>query len=320
MSTSEVIDQLPRRPVLRFWMVATVAEVLLAVLLLATGGDAAIERGLASADIEFNTDLITALHLGIVYPAAILGIVLSIAQVAAPDLAVLVVTRGVRSGPASLSAVRARFRFWSRDTTTRQGLMIWAQMMATFIALSLATAGLDHLWLNPEEYQWQAPSLTSGLILGLAVAMFLDAGALLEENGWRGYALPLLLLRHNPLQASVILGLGWAAWHYPVKYNAITDYGIGGIAYLAAFTLKIVLLTIIITYFWQRAGQATIIAIAMHGLSNDSLRLQGELIGDSLRLSIVSELAIALPLAVAAAFLTWMTRGRLGATRGPSPR
>lgn len=194
--------------------------------------------------MEFNTDLITALHLGIVYPAAILGIVLSIAQGAPPDLTVLVVTRRIRSGPASLSAVRERFRFWSKDTSTRQGLLIWAQMTATFIALSLATAGLDHLWLSSEEYSWHAPSLTGGLIAGLAVAMFLDAGALLEENGWRGYALPLLLLRHSPVKASVIPGLGWAAWHYPVKYNAITDYGVGGIAYLAAFTVKIVLLTL----------------------------------------------------------------------------
>ena len=150
-STSAVTDQIPRRAVLRFWIVANVAEVLLAALLLVTGGDAAIERALAAADMQFNTDLVTALHLGIVYPAAILGIVLSIAQVAAPDLAVLVVIRGVRSGPACLSAVRARFRFWSKGISTRQGLVIWAQMLATFIGVSLATAGLHHLCLGSQE-------------------------------------------------------------------------------------------------------------------------------------------------------------------------
>ncbi len=158
-----------------------------------------------------------------------------------------------------------------------------------------------------------APTLSIGLLGALLIAMFLDAGALLEENGWRGYALPLLLRRRSPLAASVILGLAWAAWHYPVKYNAITDYGLGGVAYLGTFTLKIVLLTILITYFWQRVGQGTIIAIAMHGLSNDSLRLQGELIGDSLRLSILSEVTICLPLAASAAALLRRTRGRLGA-------
>ena len=93
-----------------------------------------------------------------------------------------------------------------------------------------------------------------------------------------------------------------------------------GIGYLAAFVLEIVLLTIVITYFWQRAGQATVIATAMHGPSNDSLRLQGELIGDSLRLSILSELTMALPLAFAATFLAAATHGRLGAARGRALR
>lgn len=164
-------------------------------------------------------------------------------------------------------------------------------------------------------YSWTVPASASALAAGLAVAMFLDAGAVFEENGWRGYALPLLLRRYSPVGASVLLGLAWAAWHYPVKYNALADYGVRGIAYLAAFTLKIVLLTVVMTYFWQRTGQGTMIAIAMHGLSNDSLRLQGQLIGDSLRVSVLSELTICAPLAVVAVVLVAGTRGRLGATQ-----
>jgi uncharacterized protein len=192
---------------------------------------------------------------------------------------------------------------------------VWGQMLALFLTLSLATAALDAWWLRPSEYTWTPPRLSIGLLGALVVAMFLDAGALLEENGWHGYALPLLRQRYSPLAASLVLGLAWAAWHYPVKYNALTDYGLGGLGYLAAFTLKIVLLTVVMTYFWQRAGQSTLLAVAMHGLSNDSLRLQGQLVGDSLRLSVVSELTIALPLAVTAVALILRTHGQLGAGR-----
>lgn len=305
------------RDVRGFWLMATGLEVVLAVVLLLTAGDAAIERALEVAGIDFNTDLVTAIRLALVYPAAILGIALSLAQVAAPDLAVLVVARR-RVGVGSLAAVRARFRPWSSGVGARRGLIVWAQMVSLSVILSLTTAGLDSFWLRPEEHTFTTPRLSLGLLGALLVAMFLDAGALLEENGWRGYALPLLRQRHCPLVASLVLGVAWAAWHYPVKYNAITDYGIGGFGYLGAFTLKIVLLTIVMTYFWQRAGQSTLLAVAMHGLSNDSLRLQGELVGDSLRLSVVSELTIAMPLAVAAAVLLWRTRGRLGAD--PAPR
>ena len=100
----------------------------------------------------------------------------------------------------------------------------------------------------------------------LPVAMFLDAGALLEENGWRGFALPVLLRTRGPLVASLIVGLAWASWHFPVKYDAFLDYGLwGGLAYLGAFTIKIVAISVVITFFWARAGQATTLAIAMHG-------------------------------------------------------
>lgn len=263
----------PRRPLLRFWLVATGLEVLLAALL-GSGADASVSRGLEAAGLEFNTDLVTAVRVLLVYPAAALGVLLALAQVAAPDLAVLLVARRTRAGVGSLAAVARRFRFWSTEVGAVRGARVWAQMLGAFLALSLATAGLNALLLPAGEWRWSPHLLSVGVGGALLVTLFLDAGALLEENGWRGYALPVLLRRYSPLTASLVLGLAWASWHYPVKYNSLIDYGVGGLCYLGAFTLKIVLTTVVMTYFWQRAGQATIIAIAMHGLSNDSMRLQ----------------------------------------------
>lgn len=302
---------MPRWAVTRFWAVATACEVVLAAALLLTGSDQVIEKALSVTGLEFNTDLVTAARLVIGYPAAALAVALAVAQVAAPDLAVLVVTRRVRHGAASLAAVAARFRFWGRELSRRQGLTAWTSLVVTFVCLNLATAAVNSVVLNDQDWRWDPHVLTWTLPGTLLIAMFLDAGAVLEENGWRGYALPLLLRRRSPLTASLLLGLGWAAWHYPVKYNSVTDYGVGGVAYLATFSLKIMLLTVVMTYFWQRSGQSTVAAIAMHGLSNDSMRLQGLLIGDSLRLSILSELTICLPLACVAGWLIWRTQGSL---------
>lgn len=45
-----------------------------------------------------------------------------------------------------------------------------------------------------------------------------DGGALGEELGWRGYALPRLLEISTPRTASVVLGLAWAVWHLPAFF------------------------------------------------------------------------------------------------------
>src|SRR5947209_2951936 len=54
-------------------------------------------------------------------------------------------------------------------------------------------------------------------VIGLLGAVGLIVlGALGEETGWRGYALPRLQQRFTPLTATVILSLLWYAWHLPL--------------------------------------------------------------------------------------------------------
>ena len=66
-----LLIDLPRRPVLTFWVVAVALEVLLGVAFLATGADAAIEEGLAQAGLDFSSDLLTAVRVVVVYLAAL---------------------------------------------------------------------------------------------------------------------------------------------------------------------------------------------------------------------------------------------------------
>jgi membrane protease YdiL (CAAX protease family) len=291
--------ELPRRPVLTFWLVAVALEVILGVAFLLTGADAAIDKGLSKAGIDFSSDLLTALRVVVVYPAAILGVTLALAQVAAPDLAVLVVAR-IRGGRRLLRAVGSRFRPWSKEVGTRRGIRIWIAVVVVFSACNLVS-GLLHQAFVPSDFTWH---FSWSMLALLPVAMFLDAGALLEENGWRGFALPVLLRTRGPLVASLIVGLAWATWHFPVKYDAFIDYGLwGGLAYLGAFTIKIVAISVVITFFWARAGQATLLAIAMHGLSNDVARIGGLADGSTWQSSAISELDLAVPFIILALVL-----------------
>jgi hypothetical protein len=102
----------------------------------------------------------------------------------------------------------------------------------------------------------------------------------------------------------MVVGLAWASWHFPVKYDAFLDYGWwGGLAYLGAFTVKIVAISVVMTFFWARAGQATLLAIAMHGLSNDVARVGGLVDGTTWQSAAVSELDLAVPFLVLALVL-----------------
>lgn len=75
-------------------------------------------------------------------------------------------------------------------------------------------------WLDLTTY-YQPPSLTGWIGLQtLAVSFiyqFFYANVLGEEVGWRGFALPRIQTRWNPLIASLIIGVFWFPWHLPLK-------------------------------------------------------------------------------------------------------
>ncbi len=43
-----------------------------------------------------------------------------------------------------------------------------------------------------------------------------------EEFGWRGYALPKLMKKFNPIISTLIIGFIWGLWHLPLHYMAGT--------------------------------------------------------------------------------------------------
>lgn len=80
-----------------------------------------------------------------------------------------------------------------------------------------------------------------------------------EEIGWRGFALPRMQRRFDPLTASLLLGLGWAFWHIPMFLMS----GLQGLVFLGYFYL---LLPGSVMYSWvfNRARRLLPIAIVTH--------------------------------------------------------
>lgn len=133
--------------------------------------------------------------------------------------------------------------------------------------------------------------------------MFLDIGGLCEQVGWHGFAQPLLQKQLNPLKAALLLGLLWGMWHLLMKPDALAGGFTYSIVYFAFFVARLILLSVIMNYFVNLLGGAALIAVAIHGLNNDSLGLQGGLVGQgfladnsNLGLYVFEEVTLSLPI------------------------
>ena len=83
-----------------------------------------------------------------------------------------------------------------------------------------------------------------------------------EEIGWRGYAQPKLQERMTPLAAAIVVGLGWAAFHWvALLANAETP-----LAYVIVSTFQLMALSIILAILFNEGRQALILVVLAHAM------------------------------------------------------
>jgi membrane protease YdiL (CAAX protease family) len=83
-----------------------------------------------------------------------------------------------------------------------------------------------------------------------------------EEIGWRGYALPRLQARHNSLTASLILGLGWAAFHWvAMLQNPAQPW-----AFLSIGSAYLVAMAIFITWVFNHTRGSVAATTGIHAM------------------------------------------------------
>jgi len=95
---------------------------------------------------------------------------------------------------------------------------------------------------------------------------FFVGGGVSEEPGWRGFLLPRLQERFNPLVASLLVWFPWALWHAPLD---LTGYaGSTFAAYVHTRVFILVPLSIIITWVYNRCGKTILSAALFHSAFN----------------------------------------------------
>jgi len=148
----------------------------------------------------------------------------------------------------------------SSGSLTRKivALLVFGLALPGCVTLAAALLGLAaqghgiSLALTPQD------GVDAGSWIALRTFM---GGGLGEEIGFRGVMLALLLTMMGPRAASLVVGVAWGLWHYPVLAQA-------GIAiWIAQFLLTISLSFIFTFLFIRFAGQLTLM-ILLHGAIN----------------------------------------------------
>lgn len=199
----------------------------------------------------------------------------------APTLAAIAVT-AIGWGRSGLLELFSRLKPWRDGVGWRRGLQVYGVITAVYLTIALVlmvrsyhlgnTAGLDTLSMI-------IGTTPFAMLTWLALLPYVDGGALSEELGWRGYALPRLMeVMRTPLAAAVVLGVLWGVWHMPrdlpvfLSGAAAFDARFGGIdGYLIEWTnfvLGTIGSTILCAYVFNLTGGSVIAPILVHGASN----------------------------------------------------
>jgi len=271
--------------------------------------DAVAARASAETGLAWTSNLLVVIRLSLVEPTLWLLVLGS----AVPSLAALLTCAWAR--PSRLRQLLARFRV---RVAWREALVSYLLLLVLVVVCLLAVYVLRAALPGP-AYSRSAGILGPGLIGALLMAAFLDQGAVLEELGWRGYALPELQAGlMSPLGAALLIGLGWGLWHIPRDVVAGVIERLGWVQYLLLFLPSFVLGTIsvsvIAAYFVNRCGGSIIPAIMVHGLTNDAVGLSG-LATMEIALSPYHQATKALPFALLAIAILALAGRRLGLPR-----
>jgi hypothetical protein len=136
------------------------------------------------------------------------------------------------------------------------------------------SAGQTLLWYATAFAVMLLCNLCIPLVIGVPLlgGTFFDQGGLLEEGGWRGFALPYLQrISKSPLKVNLLVGLIWGLWHVPrdlaQNFTSSSGYLLG---IMLPFILGCITLSVIIAFFFYRVGGSLWMGVMLHSLSNNT--------------------------------------------------
>jgi membrane protease YdiL (CAAX protease family) len=178
-------------------------------------------------------------------------LVFAVAGVSIPGLLGIVLTALV-SGTTGLAELFGRLR------RVRAPLIWYAAVLLLIPALLLAAAGIPALLgLATITFAFSGVAVAGGVV-----------SALLEELGWRGFALPRMQARRPAFTASLLLGALWGAWHLPLRIAQGVPLTAAG---LAAFLFSVLLITawaVLFTWVYNNTNGSLFLMVVLHAVAD----------------------------------------------------
>jgi CAAX protease family protein len=176
-----------------------------------------------------------------------------------PALAAIAITAWL-SGRPGVSDLLARMCRW------RMPLRWWAATLSPvwFLGVALVVAAVSGKLPSADDFGRYSGLPTVSL---LVITLLAILGALGEETGWRGFALPLLQRRYGALAAALLVTPIWALWHLPVFFTVTTYRDFAPPAYLG-FVFGLACGSIVLTWLYNGTGGSILACAVWHGLFN----------------------------------------------------
>jgi len=156
-------------------------------------------------------------------------------------------------------------------------LVFFSSLLITPAAILIAAGISISLGGDPSQLQFsEGFSFTIGMVPTLIVLIL---AATFEELGWRSYAMDSLHARHNYFKASLIFGLLWSGWHFPLFFINGTyqnEIILETIWYGINFLVSILPLAFIISWICKSNRGSITAAVILHffiNLSQEALQI-----------------------------------------------
>lgn len=171
----------------------------------------------------------------------------------------------------------SRTDFWDRVTNPRRIGRRWYLAVFLYPPVTFAVAAGVDILLGGRGYflgGW-VPQLTSNPAAFLPTLLFASLPPILEELGWRGYALDQLQRTRSALAAGLILGVMWAVWHLPLfLIGGTNQHDVVGFLTLRfwLFMVGVVALSVAFTWIHNGTGGTILASIMLHSWTNFTLQ------------------------------------------------